>query len=383
MSDQPPVRWELPWPDQDAPGLGYPPLEGVEHTEIYRATPETGLFSHHSQLTHHGGAFFAAWSNHPDGEDGPGQRVLWAISPDGEEWSQPPELFPPFSVPREADAWGMVLTANGWAPLDGTLYAVAEVHDNPGWQDDSGMYTSRVRTDRCYRRIRIGHGRVARPVSPDGTLGPILRLVEEPPDPSATFPRYADATDACFAEAARRINDWLAHPLNRPAWEFLHWTTRLQAADGELLCEPTAYRRPDGALVRLARHLGRSRRLYAAVSEDDGATWSPLVRTNIPDSPSKSVAGTLPDGRIYLVGNQVERRERDPLVIGLSSDGVVFDRAAAIRSSAPEIRFPGLYKSPGFQYPSVAVADGALWALYSIGKEDVAISRVPLEALPS
>jgi hypothetical protein len=149
------------------------------------------------------------------------------------------------------------------------------------------------------------------------------------------------------------------------------------------MCEPTVYRRPDGVLVKLSRDLDRSRRLYASLSRDDGFNWEPALRTDIPDSPSKPFAGTLPDGRVYLIGNQVAVPGRDPLVLSLSKDGTHFTWAAAIRSGAPPLRREGHAKSLGFQYPSAVVTGGALWVIYSVGKEDVEVSRIPLKELPT
>jgi hypothetical protein len=166
-----------------------------------------------------------------------------------------------------------------------------------------------------------------------------------------------------------------------PAWDFRNHAAWTEAEDGHQLCEPTAYRRPDGVLVKLSRDLGPSRRIYASVSRDGGATWAPAVQTNIPDQPSKAVAGTLPDGCTYLIGNPVIGAARDPLVIGLSRDGKSLGRGFAIRAGAPAIRHPGRHKGPGFQYPSATVAGDALWVICSVGKEDVAVSRVPLAHL--
>ena len=158
--------------------------------------------------------------------------------------------------------------------------------------------------------------------------------------------------------------------------------------DGHHLCEPTVYRRPDGVYVKLFRDCtggsAKSLRLYAAISRD-GHAWTTPVRTSIPDSPSKPTSGMLPDGRVFLIGNQVSRAarpRRDPLVLSLSPDGIRFTWAAAIRSGAPPVRYPGRAKIPGFQYPSAVVARHALWVIYSIGKEDVAVSRIPLSSLP-
>jgi hypothetical protein len=45
------------------------------------------------------------------------------------------------------------------------------------------------------------------------------------------------------------------------------------------------------------------------------------------------------------------------------------------------MRFPGMCKNPGFMYPQVQVANGSLWVAYSINKEDIGLTVVPLSAL--
>ena len=57
-------------------------------------------------------------------------------------------------------------------------------------------------------------------------------------------------------------------------------------------------------------------------------------------------------------------------------------RAAAVRAGSPRVRMPGKGKGRGFQYPYGVVVGDALWVMYSVGKEDIAISRVPLRSLP-
>ena len=163
------------------------------------------------------------------------------------------------------------------------------------------------------------------------------------------------------------------------------------ASDGHRLSEPTVYRKPDGNLVRLARDEYLSHRIYASISYDEGKNWEIAQPTNIPDSPSRSVSGNLPNGLIYLIGNQVSEPfdkaktvvhyRRDPLVISTSRDGITFDWAASIRTGKPETRYPGLHKGPGFQYPSAVVVDDKLWVVYSINKEDMSISSIPLSKL--
>ena len=86
--------WECPRPDPQRPGAGYPVLEQAEHIKLYHATEKSGGYSHHAKLTVRDGIFYAMWSNHPRGEDAPGQFVRLAVSRDGKAWSKPQRLFP-------------------------------------------------------------------------------------------------------------------------------------------------------------------------------------------------------------------------------------------------------------------------------------------------
>ena len=167
---------------------------------------------------------------------------------------------------------------------------------------------------------RVGRGRVARSVAPNGDMGPIFWLVDDPPAPIEDFRQYPDARDPQYREVASQINHYLANPLRMPAWDFLNHTDRPLSVDNHKMCEPSAYRRPDGVLVKLSRDCGPhgSHQLYASFSQDGGKEWPTAVRTNIPDSPSKTVSGTLPNGMNYLIGNQIPIRahgvrEQEPL----------------------------------------------------------------------
>jgi BNR repeat-like domain len=385
-----PVHWGVPWPKEGNAIYGYPTLPGVEIFQIYHATPLIGVYSHHSQIGHFQGRFFASWSNQEWGEDGPGQRVLCSLSQNGKSWRKPFVCFPSMGGMRKPERSGRVLTAEAWVVVEGKMYAVAGVNDKPGLTNKiaSGYETTESGQKRMLFDGRVGWGRVARSVAADGDLGPIFWLVDDPPAPIEGFPSYANARDSQFQKAASEINRILANPLHMPAWDFLNHTDRPRSIDGHEMGEPTVYRRPDSVLVKLCRDDGpqKSHRLYASLSKDGGKTWAPAVRTDIPDSPAKAVSGTLPDGEIYLIGNQVPisaHGVRDPLVISLSADGKTFNRAAAIVHKTPPVRYPGRFKDLGFQYPSAIVVGKALWVIYSIDKEDVSVARIPLAVLGS
>jgi hypothetical protein len=46
------------------------------------------------------------------------------------------------------------------------------------------------------------------------------------------------------------------------------------------------------------------------------------------------------------------------------------------------VRFPASGKGPGYQYPDAVVADGELLVVYSIGKEDIGVTRLKLPRPP-
>ncbi len=404
---EPPVRWTVSKATGPGTAAGFPVLAGVEHFEVMRVRPETGTYSHHPHILHDGRRFHATWSNHLCQEDGPGQRVLHATSADGRRWSAPAECFPPLGPVEAAyGGWNLVLTANGLHLLDGRVVAVAGINACGDGHDRA----SRVHGSRpC-------HGNVARSIGADGSLGPLFMLHGDPP-PAVEGHAHgiAGADDPRFAGIAARLTALRHRPDNCPSWSFRpsgpgledyavgtgNWKSfghTMLAADGHRVCEPTSYRRAsDGKAVRLFRDLRRSGRLYASVFDETARNWSPIRPTGIPDAASRSAAGTLPDGSAYVIGNltwgaiEGRRRRRDPLVLAVSRDGITFDRAWALRSGAPPVRHTRppagaprtikLGKGPGFQYPHATVVGKALWVIYSVGKEDVAVTCVPLKAV--
>ena len=122
----------------------------------------------------------------------------------------------------------------------------------------------------------------------------------------------------------------------------------------------------------------------AAVSEDQGETWTNAVKTNYPDSRSKQSAGNLPDGTCFISGNPTGNKNRKPLTVGLSADGITFDHAWLLRDAnevAAGPRYSGKAKRSGYGYCKSLVAGDYLYVCYSTNKEDVEYSRVPLKSI--
>jgi hypothetical protein len=146
--------------------------------------------------------------------------------------------------------------------------------------------------------------------------------------------------------------------------------------------EPSWFRRADGCLVMVFRDQDNTFRQLASESCDRGVTWTTPVVTGMPDARQKQSAGNLSDGTAFMVHAPSGNKLRSPLVLSLSKDGRVFDRAYLLRAGPPpEPRYPGLYKRAGYHYPKSVVWNGALWIGYADAKESVAVVRVPLTAL--
>lgn len=200
---------------------------------------------------------------------------------------------------------------------------------------------------------------------------------EDAPAPKAGLAAYPPGDP----DVVEKINAHLLHPGNELTWDFRELTTRPEGENGQLLCEPTpAWQLGNGTWCKLYRDPGKSFCNFASFSRDDGKTWTRPTRTNFPDANSRATAGVLPDGRVYVISN-INPDGRDPLAMSLSKDGLQFGCVALIRHHAPPLRHEGRWKNAGFQYPHSAIVDGSLLVLYSVNKEDIQVTHIPLSEL--
>lgn len=125
--------------------------------------------------------------------------------------------------------------------------------------------------------------------------------------------------------------------------------------------QPTIFRSGPDQLRMLMRTRGVGK-VAAAVSNDDGETWSDAERIDLPHNGSGLDAVNLKDGRVALVYNHVERG-RSPLNLGISEDG-----------GATWKNVMDLENEPGseFSYPAVIeLSDGSIATTYTWKREKV------------
>jgi hypothetical protein len=377
------MNWAQPQPNQ-SPSAGYQQIQNVTHYRVFEHSIDKGIFNHHARITYVNGTFFAAWSNGDYFEDSAGQRIMIATSPDGQSWSDAfagvPALGPP-SADRQPP--GRRAIALNWVELNGEAYVLGLVCD---WIKYSPTFDCGV----DQKQGTHGFYGAARRVAPNGQLGPLLWLGDYLQAPFDGFVPNIRTQTAKQVLAAYLEKFFMAPaPVEDMSWsEYIQYSEHSQAADGRDLCEPVAFRKDDGTYITLWR--GRrdgEHKLYAS-SANSPESWSKAIVTEIPDAPSQCCGGKLPDGRIYLIGNQTVSG-RDPLTLSLSSDEHTFDWTGTIRTEAPTrndythpISGKKLGKCPGYQYPGSVIVGTNLWVIYSVTKENIEVSKIPLSSLP-
>lgn len=161
--------------------------------------------------------------------------------------------------------------------------------------------------------------------------------------------------------------------------------TRRLAHDGlNGLAHGAEFKRPDGAWVAVRENQKPQVQpfYYAAEKPDEASFYPPARRTNLFGAVNPA-AGELPDGSAFIVGNSPNRRT---MYIAVARDGKLFDRTWFLLHRQLKSFTPGAMKNEGGpgsgpQYFEPAVVGQSLWLVYSISKEHIGATRVPVASL--
>ncbi|MGC4102904.1 exo-alpha-sialidase [Ferruginibacter sp.] len=355
------------------------PAIGVHNIQVMRANRgDTGTtnwtYNHQPMLAYWNNSFYLEYLCTPVGEHVPPGRTVLQRSKDGYNWDAPVVIFPEYKIPDGTVKEGRKDTAKN---------TFAVMHQR------IGFYTSKSKKLFAlgYYGIVLGAhddpndgngiGRVIREIKADGSFGPIyfLRYNHAFNEKNTLYPFYKTAKDAAFVKACEEI---LATPLLMQQM--------VEEADRNDPLIPLQkdfkafnyYHLPNGNVVGLWKYA------LTSISKDEGKTWQygPLRAPGFVNANAKIWGQKTSDGRYATVYNPSEFRW--PLAISVSDDGLNYKNLLLVNGEITSLRYGGAYKSYGPQYVrgiqemDGVVPGGNMWVTYSMNKEDIWISEIPV-----
>lgn len=330
-------------------------------TTTHDVDKQSGGVNQHNYLIHHYGKFWLMWSDGPQVEDKVGQRVAYSTSLDGVIWDEPDFITPfpknsgpdsPFFGQRNENGFRWI--ARGFWVRNNELIALASIDEadqffgpslelrafkwdeiNMAWDDLGVVYKDAINNfppkmtaEGTWMMSRRPHNYKDKDVGIDFLVGGIAS-----------------------------IYDWQVYPV-------LGSDSLLSAE------EPYWWILPDGKnIMSLYRDNSKSGFLYRAFSTDNGRTWSKPVKTNFPDTASKFHGLKLSNGKYVLVSNARPERPRDPLVLSISDDGLVFNKMAY------------LIGGRWLDYPHIMEHEGYLYVAFSGAKQTIEVLKIKVSDL--
>ena len=356
------------------------PAIGVHNIQTMRAnrgdnnSTTSWTYNHAPMLAYWNNNFYLEYLSNPVGEHiAPGQTLL-QTSKDGYNWSVPVVIFPPYKIPD-----GFVKTGK----TDTAKNSFAVMHQR------FGFYTSKSKRlfAVAYYGIALakgddpndgnGIGRVIREIKADGTFGPIffLRYNHSFNEKNTSYPFYKTSSDKGLVAACDEI---LATPL-------LMMQTVEEGDRNDPLIPLQKdfkafnyYHLPNGNVVALWKYA------LTSISRDEGKTWqyNPTRAPGFVNANAKIWGQKTSDGKYATVYNPSEFRW--PLAISVSDDGLKYKNLLLVNGEITSMRYGGAYKSYGPQYVrGIQEMDGRppygnMWVTYSMNKEDMWVSKIPI-----
>ena len=334
-------------------------ISDVRADKTPRRSPDKtrGGVNQHNYLVHHGGKFWAMWSDGPGIEDRVGQRVKFATSDEGLKWSEPAFLTPePPDSGKDSRYYGtrtdkgFRYIARGFWNRDGELLALASL------DEAAGFFGKSLELHAFRLNAGAGSWSDAGVVYKNAINNfPPVKLPAGEWMMSRRTHDYRKTGVQFLVGGVAGIDQWESFPV-------LGSNAKLSAE------EPEWWILPDQNLLALFRDNGGSKFLHRCFSTDNGRTWTTPVKTNFPDATSKLSGLRLRDGRYVLVSN-ANPKKRDPLVLSVSHDGIVFH---------------SMYYLVGgrwVDYPHVMEHDGHLYIAFAGGKQSVEVLKVRIADL--
>ena len=346
--------------------LGLTFAVGLETFTIFSPREGDNKYNHGVVLFPFKGMLYAQWQSSAVDEDGEDTQVFYSRSKNGKDWDQPTAL-------TEKSVQG-IKTSGGWWS-DGNILVAYICVWPPKKNGIKEGYTEYIAsTDGI-------HWKSPQPLIKSNGK-PVSGIIEQ--DVHAL--KSGRLITAFHMQPGLIVTPFYTDdPLGISGWkagEMKNMPSINKEISREI--EPGWFYRKDSAIVMIFRDQGNTFKKLASISHDNGLTWTTPVIVDTPDSRAKQSAGNLPNGIAFMVNNPSGNKDRFPLVIALSQDGFLFDKAYLLRSGEKDLqpmRFIGKYKRVGYSYPKSIIWGDYLYVSYATNKEDVELTRIPINSL--
>jgi hypothetical protein len=359
---------------QLSPAMGVHNIQTMRANRVDKNNTTSWTYNHAPMLAYWNNTFYLEYLSNPVGEHiAPGQTLLQS-SKDGYNWNEPVIIFPPYKIPDGFVKEGKKDTANNnyavmhqrfgfYTAKSKKLYALAYYGIALGQKDDPNDGN--------------GIGRVIREIKADGTFGPIyfLRYNHSFNEKNTSYPFYKSSGDRNLIVACDEI---LSTPL-------LMMQTVEEGDRNDPLIPLQKdfkafnyYHLPNGNVVGLWKSA------LTSISKDEGKTWqyNPTRAPGFVNANAKIWGQRTSDKKYATVYNPSEFRW--PLALSVSDDGLKYKNLLLVNGEIASMRYGGAYKSYGPQYVrgiqemDGKPADNNMWVTYSMNKEDMWVSKIPV-----
>ena len=357
------------------------PAMGVHNIQVLRANREFPEFAdgfgwtynHAPMLAYWNNTFYLEYLSDSVGEHVPPGQTLLVNSKDGYNWGKPVLVFPRYKVPDGT-------TQEGETTVAKDMYAV--MHQRMGFYlaDDQRLlvlgYYGICLNPKDGPNDGKGIGRVVREIFKDGSFGPIyfIRYNHGWNEKNTDYPFFTKSKDKGFVITCNQLLD---DPLQTQQWNEESDRDDPLISLNDNYKALSYYHLPNGEVVGLWKYA------LTAISNNEGKSWTqPQRAPGFVNSNAKIWGQRTSDGRYTTVYNPSDFRW--PLAISVSNDGLDYHNLLLVNGEIPTMRYGGSYKSYGPQYVrgiqerNGKPADGKMWITYSMNKEDIWVSSIPV-----
>ncbi len=373
--------------DFQRPDGGLPPVIGVQNFQVLRSVRDDknlgdGLgftFHHHPMLTYWKDRFYVLCNACPVHEERGLTEILLIRSDDGMNWDKPEIVFPHVIYKGEPTfcnhRMGFYVAPSGRLYASTAYFPQSEMPPQSGSEDTGKKY----------------FGVTVREVKPDGSFGDIYFIARNNNlygEEDFPFPYYTESDDPSFIKDCESLrNDRLVT---------LHWWEQIRPENfdfPESLVDQikngnrkfakaiSYYTRDDGAIVALWKDS------KSALSYDQGKTWTKVTDLKtFSDGYAKVWGQRTEDGRFAASWRPMGEGSwgRYPMLWATSGDGIIFDHPMHVNGEVT-MRYDGGSKNIGPCNYQRGIYEGGpdipgddVWVVYSMSKEDIWISKIPV-----